>query len=155
MKHTSCFESRFYRGWILLVVLLSIGISAQMGIASKGGPTLSKTPKILPLSEKSLGSSFRLISALGTQTLPTEQSEILAIKEHPEPLNPEPTKSPTKAFLYSALVPGSGQLYIGGEAWLSSNCGGGGVSCRLFYHTQQRPKPPGGLSRTGEKPRYF
>lgn len=112
MKHTSCFESRFYRGWILLVVLLSIGISAQMGIASKGAD-VEQNSKILPLSEKSLGSSFRLISALGTQTLPTEQSEILAIKEHPEPLNPEPTKSPTKAFLYSALVPGSGQLYIG------------------------------------------
>ena len=118
MKHTCCFESQFYRGWILLLVLLGIGISAQMGLASKG-PGVEQPPQILPLSEKSSenfrGSSFRLISALGMQTLPTEQSEIPAVEGRQEPLNLEPTKSPTKAFLYSALVPGSGQLYIGAK----------------------------------------
>ena len=45
----------------------------------------------------------------------TEQSEIPAIEKHQGPLNLETTKSPTKAFLYSALVPGSGQLYIGAK----------------------------------------
>ena len=128
MKHTSYFESpdksgfsernRFYRGWILLVMLLGIGISAQMAIASKESD-VEQNSKILPLSEKSSenfqGTSFRLISALGTQTLPTKQSEIPTIEGHQEPLNLEPAKSPTKAFLYSALVPGSGQLYIGAK----------------------------------------
>ena len=118
MRHTCCFESRFYRGWILLVMLIGIGASAQMGIASEG-PTAEHTSPILPLSEKPSenfrGSSFRLTSALGTQTLPTEQSEIPAIEGNQVPLNLEPTKSPAKAFLYSALVPGSGQLYIGAK----------------------------------------
>ena len=118
MKHTCCFESRFYRSWVLLVVLLGIGISAQVGFASKGtnaeqnsaiSPLLKKT------SEKFRGLSFRLISALGTQTPPTEQNNIPAIEGHQELLSIELTKSPTKAFLYSALVPGSGQLYIGAK----------------------------------------
>ena len=109
MKHIS---------WILLVVLLVIETSAQMGIALKE-PSAEQNFKISPLSEKSSGNlrgaSFRLISALGTQTLPTEQSEIPSIEGTHGPLNIEPTKSPTKAFLYSALVPGSGQLYIGAK----------------------------------------
>ena len=109
MKHTS---------WILLVVLLATGISAQMGIASKE-PGVEQNYNILPLSEKSSenfrGTSFRLLSALGTQTLPTEQSETPAIKGRQDALKLELTKSPTKAFLYSALVPGSGQLYIGAK----------------------------------------
>ena len=109
MKHIS---------WILLVVLLVIEISAQMGIALKE-PNVEQSFKISPLSEKSSGNlrgaSFRLTSALGTQTLPTEQSEIPSIEGRQGPLNIEPTKSPTKAFLYSALVPGSGQLYIGAK----------------------------------------
>lgn len=118
MKHTSRFESRFYRGWILLMVLLGIGLSAQIGMASKG-TNVEQNSTILSLSEKSSdhlqGTSFRLISALGTQTLPTQQNEISAIEGHQGPLNLEPTKSPTKAFLYSALVPGSGQLYVGAK----------------------------------------
>ena len=118
MKHTSCFESRFYRGWILLMVLLGIGMSAQIGRASKGA-NVEPNSKILPLSEKSSenrrGTSFRFISALGTQALPTEQREISAIEGPQKPLNLELIKSPTKAFLYSALVPGSGQLYIGAK----------------------------------------
>ena len=109
MKHTS---------WILLVVLIATGISGQVGIASKE-PAIAQNYKILPLSEKSTenlrGASFWLISALGTQTLPTEQSESPAIEGRQDALNLEPTKSPTKAFLYSALVPGSGQLYIGAK----------------------------------------
>lgn len=109
MKHTY---------WILLVVLLAIGISTPMGFASEV-PTVEHSSQILPLlgkpSEKRPSSSFRLISALGMQTLPTEQSEITAIEGRQEPLNRELTKSPTKAFLYSALVPGSGQLYIGAK----------------------------------------
>ena len=64
--------------------------------------------------------SFRLSSAVGTQMLVTEQSEFSASQEHIQekhqgPLNLKPIKSPTKAFLYSALVPGSGQLYIGAK----------------------------------------
>ena len=118
MKHTSCFESRFYRGWILLMVLLGIGMSAQIGRASKG-TNVEPNSKIPPLSEKSSdhlqGTSFRLISALGTQALPTEQNEISAIEGPQKPLNLDLIKSPTKAFLYSALVPGSGQLYIGAK----------------------------------------
>ncbi len=118
MKHTRCFESRFYWGWILLVALLGIGIFAQLGSASTGSD-IKQNSKILPLSEKSSenfqDTSFRLISALGMQTLPTEQSEISAVEGLQEPLNLDPTKSPTKAFLYSALVPGSGQLYIGAK----------------------------------------
>ena len=118
MKYTCCLESRFYRGWILLVVLLVIGIPAQMGIASKES-IVEHPSQISPLLRKSSEnyriSSFRLTSALGTQTLPTKQNEIPAVEGRQEPLNLEPTKSPTKAFLYSALVPGSGQLYIGAK----------------------------------------
>ena len=109
MKHTY---------WILLTVLLAIGISTPMGFASEV-PTAEHSSQSLPPlaepSEKLPSSSFRLISALGMQTLPTEQSEITAIEGRQEPLNRELTKSPTKAFLYSALVPGSGQLYIGAK----------------------------------------
>ena len=104
--------------WILFVVLLGIEISAQMAIASKRSAA-ERSFQVLPVLEKSpqtfRGTSFRLISALGTQTLPTEQSEIPAIEKPQGSLNLEPTKSPTKAFLYSALVPGSGQLYIGAK----------------------------------------
>ena len=108
MKYTCHFESRFYRGRILLIILFVIGIPAQMGVASKGSTVaLPEKP-----SENLQGTSFRLISALGTQTLPTEQSEMLAMESLQKPLNMAPIKSPTKAFLYSALVPGSGQLYI-------------------------------------------
>ena len=118
MKHTCCVQSRFYRGWILLVVFFGIEISVQMGVASNGSG-IEHNPKISLLPEKSpetfRGTSFRLTSALGTQTLPTEQSKIPAIEGRQESLNLEPTKSPTKAFLYSALVPGSGQLYIGAK----------------------------------------
>ena len=118
MKYTCCLESRFYRGWILPVVLLVIGIPAQMGIASKES-IVEHPSQISPLLRKSSEnyriSSFRLTSALGTQTLPTKQNEIPAVEGRQEPLNLEPTKSPTKAFLYSALVPGSGQLYIGAK----------------------------------------
>lgn len=49
--------------------------------------------------------SFRLTSALGTRTL-EERSQSLA---------PEQMKSPNKAFLYSTLVPGAGQLYVGAK----------------------------------------
>ena len=118
MKHTCCFESRFYRGGILLLVLFAIEGFVQIGFASKGF-AVERPPQILPLSEESSenfrGSSFRLISALGVQTLPTEQSKIPTIGGTQGPLNPELTKSPTKAFLYSVLVPGSGQLYIGAK----------------------------------------
>ena len=104
--------------WILFVVLFGIEISVQMGIASKGS-TAERSFQVLPPLEKShetfRGTSFRLTSAVGTQMLLTEQSEIPAIEKHQGPLNLETTKSPTKAFLYSALVPGSGQLYIGAK----------------------------------------
>ncbi len=104
--------------WILFVVLLGIEISVEMGIASKGS-TAEYPSQVLTLLEKSpetfQGTSFRLTSAMATQTLPTDQSEIPTIEKHQGPLNLEPTKSPTKAFLYSALVPGSGQLYIGAK----------------------------------------
>ena len=104
--------------WILFVVLFGIEISVQMGIASKGF-TAERSFQVLPPLEKShetfRGTSFRLTSAVGTQMLLTEQSEIPAIEKHQGPLNLETTKSPTKAFLYSALVPGSGQLYIGAK----------------------------------------
>ena len=104
--------------WILFVVLFGIEISVQMGIASKGSTT-EHSFQVLPPLEKShetfRGTSFRLTSAVGTQMLLTEQSEIPAIEKHQGPLNLETTKSPTKAFLYSALVPGSGQLYIGAK----------------------------------------
>ena len=109
MKHTC---------WILLVVLLAIGLSTQLGVASEAS-TVEHSSQILPLlgkpSETFRSSSFRFISALGTQTLPTNQSEIGAIEGRQGALNIEPTKSPTKAFLYSALVPGAGQLYIGAK----------------------------------------
>lgn len=109
MKHTC---------WILFVVLFGIEISGQTGIASKGSTT-QHSSQALPLLEKPpetfRGTSFRLTSALGTQTLPTKQSEIPPIETHPGPLSLKPIKSPTKAFLYSALVPGSGQLYIGAK----------------------------------------
>lgn len=118
MKYTCCFESRFYRGWILLIVLFAVGIPTQMGIASKES-IVEHPSQITHLLRKSSEnyriSSFRLTSALGTQTLPTKQNEIPAVEGRHEPLNLEPTKSPTKAFLYSALVPGSGQLYIGAK----------------------------------------
>ena len=118
MKYTCCFESRFYRGWILVVVLLIIGIPAQVGLASKES-IVEYPSQILPLlgttSENYRISSFRFTSALGTQTLPTERSEMPSIERRQEPLNLERMKSPTKAFLYSALVPGSGQLYIGAK----------------------------------------
>ncbi len=93
--------------WILLATLVSIGISVQMGVASNE-LGVEHSPEISP-------TNFRLISALGTQTLPPDQSEVPTIEGHQEPLNPEPAKSPTKAFLYSALVPGAGQLYIGAK----------------------------------------
>ena len=119
MKHIYCFESRFYRGWILLVVLLAIGIPAQMGIASKESTVELPSPASYPpeqLSENLQSPSFRFISALGVEALPTKQSEIPSVEGLQGPLlNIEPTKSPTKAFLYSALVPGSGQLYIGAK----------------------------------------
>lgn len=103
--------------WILFVTLFSIEISMQMGLASKGS-TVELSSQILPLSEKLSENyrapSFRLTSALGAQTLPTKQDGI-SIEGHQGALNIEPTKSPTKAFLYSALVPGSGQLYIGAK----------------------------------------
>ena len=109
MKHTC---------WFLLVVLLGIEISGQMGVASNG-LGIKHNPEIPLLPEKSRENfrraSFRLISALSTQILPTEQSKIPAIEKRHNSLNSKPTKSPTKAFLYSALVPGSGQLYIGAK----------------------------------------
>ena len=118
MKHTCRFESRFCRCWILLIILFITGIPAQMGIASKEA-TVEHTSPILPLldnsSENLQTTSFRLTSALGTQTLPAEQSEIPVVQSPQKPLNLEPIKSPTKAFLYSAIVPGSGQLYIGAK----------------------------------------
>lgn len=105
MKH-SC--------WILLVALFGIEISTQMGIASKEA-TVESSSQILPLSENFRGPSFRLTSVMGTQILPTKQSEIPSIDGHQSALNVESMKSPTKAFLYSALVPGAGQLYIGAK----------------------------------------
>ena len=103
---------------ILFVALLGIEISVQMGIASKGS-TAEYSSQVLPLLEKSLqtfrSTSFRLTSVVGTQTLLTDQSESLAIEKHQGTLNLERPKSPTKAFLYSALAPGSGQLYIGAK----------------------------------------
>ena len=104
--------------WILIGVLLTIGISARIGIASNESTGEHASP-ILPLlgnpAEDLQNTSFRLTSALGTQTPPTNQTEITAIEGRQGPLNIEPTKSPTQAFLYSAIVPGSGQLYIGAK----------------------------------------
>ena len=104
--------------WILLVALFSIEISMRMGIASQKS-TVEPASQTLPPSEKPSenyrGPSFRLTSALGAQTLPTKQGGSLSIEEHQDTPNIEPMKSPTKAFLYSALVPGSGQLYIGAK----------------------------------------
>ncbi len=104
MKH-SC--------WMLLVALFGIEISMQLGIASK--ETTVESSQISPLSENFRVPSFRLTSAMGSQILPTKQSEIPSIEGHQSALNAEPMKSPTKAFLYSALVPGAGQLYIGAK----------------------------------------
>ena len=53
MKHTCCFESPCYRGWILLVALFGIEISMQMGLASKES-TAELSSQSLPLSEKTL-----------------------------------------------------------------------------------------------------
>ena len=104
--------------WILFVALFGIGISVRMGFASKELITEQSSP-VLPLLEKPpetfQDTSFRLSSAVGTQILVTEQSEFSTIEKHQGTLNPQPIKSPTKAFLYSALVPGSGQLYIGAK----------------------------------------
>ena len=104
--------------WILFVMLFGIGISAQRAIASKKSAAECSF-QVFPLldkpSETFQGTSFRLTSAISAQTLPTEQSKLSAIEGHQEQLNLERTKSPTKAFLYSALVPGSGQLYIGAK----------------------------------------
>ena len=104
--------------WILFVMLFGIGISVRMGFASKG-PIAEQSSPILPLLEKPpdtfQGISFRPSSAVGTQILVAEQRKISVIEKHQGPLNLEPIKSPTKAFLYSALVPGSGQLYIGAK----------------------------------------
>ena len=104
--------------WILFVMFFGIEISAQMAIASKRSAA-EYSFQVLPLldkpSETFQGNSFRLTSAISAQMLPTEQSKIPAIEGHQEQLNIERTKSPTKAFLYSALVPGSGQLYIGAK----------------------------------------
>ncbi len=100
--------------WILLVALFSIEISMQTGIASKES-TVKAASQTLLSSENYRGPSFRLTSALGAQALPTKQGGSLSIEEHQGTLNIEPMKSPTKAFLYSALVPGSGQLYIGAK----------------------------------------
>jgi hypothetical protein len=109
MKHTC---------WILFVTLFSIEISMQVGLASEES-TVELSSQSLPLSEKLSENyrapSFRLTSALGAQTLPTKQGEIPSIEGHQDTLNIKPTKSPTKAFLYSAVVPGSGQLYIGAK----------------------------------------
>ncbi len=85
-----------------------------MGMASKES-TVKPASQALPPSENYRGPSFRLTSALGAQTLPTKPGGSLSIEEHQGALNIEPMKSPTKAFLYSALVPGSGQLYIGAK----------------------------------------
>ncbi len=85
-----------------------------MGMASKES-TVKTTSQALPPSENYRGPSFRLTSALGAQTLLTKPGGSLSIEEHQGALNIEPMKSPTKAFLYSALVPGSGQLYIGAK----------------------------------------
>lgn len=104
--------------WILFVTLFGIGISVRLGLASKESIAEQSSP-VLPLLEKPpetfQGISFRLSSAVSTQILVAEQSELSAIEKHQGPLNLEPIKSPTKAFLYSALVPGSGQLYIGAK----------------------------------------
>ena len=86
MKHTR---------WSAFALLIYgvIMVLAPPGVASHGEP-----------NETNLGhTSFWLMSALGTQTL----------EERSETLDTETMKSPTKAFLYSALVPGSGQLYVG------------------------------------------
>lgn len=104
--------------WILLAALFSIEISMQIGIAAQES-TVKPASQTLPSSEQPSenyqGRSFRFTSAMGTQTLPTKQAGSLSIEEHQGALNIEPMKSPTKAFLYSALVPGSGQLYIGAK----------------------------------------
>ena len=118
MKYTCCFEPRFYRAWILLVVLLAIGLPAQVGVASKESSVeypYQISSLLRTSSENYRISSFRFTSALGTQTLPTEQNGMPSVKGRQEPMNLEPMKSPTKAFLYSALVPGAGQLYIGAK----------------------------------------
>ncbi|RKU08298.1 hypothetical protein C6502_15760 [Candidatus Poribacteria bacterium] len=104
--------------WILFVTLFGIGICVRMGLASKE-PIAKQSSPVLPLLEKPpetfQRTSFRLSSAVGTQIQVADQSELSAIEKHQGPLNLEPIKSPTKAFLYSALVPGSGQLYIGAK----------------------------------------
>ena len=95
-----------YTCWILFVLLIGSAVSAQMGV------TATDTASNAAGFEHT---SFRLISALGAQTLPAKQSGITGIEGRQASLNLEPTKSPAKAFLYSALAPGSGQLYIGAK----------------------------------------
>ena len=95
-----------YTRWIAFVLLIHGAMFAWLSVASA------------EVESNKAGferTSFRLIAALGMQTLPVDQSEASSIGGHQNTLNPESSKSPTKAFLYSALVPGSGQLYIGAK----------------------------------------
>lgn len=82
--------------WMVLMLLTG----AVMGISP-----LSAAADTHPNETGFERTSFRLISALGNQTL----------EGGSERLNPGQMKSPNKAFLYSTLVPGAGQLYVGAK----------------------------------------
>ncbi len=95
-----------YTRWIAFVLLIHGAMFAWLSVASA---------EVESNKSGFERTSFRLIAALGMQALPVDQSEASSIGGHQNTLNPESSKSPTKAFLYSALVPGSGQLYIGAK----------------------------------------
>jgi len=81
-----------------MVLMLLTG--AVMGISP-----LSAATDLHPNETGFERTSFRLISALGNQTLAGQS----------ESVNQGQMKSPNKAFLYSTLVPGAGQLYVGAK----------------------------------------
>ncbi len=95
-----------YTRWIAFVLLIHGAMFAWLSVASA---------EVESNKSGFERTSFRLISALGMQALPVDQSEASSMGGRQSTLNPESSKSPTKAFLYSALVPGSGQLYIGAK----------------------------------------
>ena len=75
---------------------------ALPGIASEAGPQRT---------------SFRLISALGAEAPSIAQSEVQPLDSRRDAFSSAtpPAKSSAKAFLYSALAPGAGQLYVGAK----------------------------------------
>ncbi|MBI1927429.1 hypothetical protein HYR99_24715 [Candidatus Poribacteria bacterium] len=82
--------------WMVLMLLTG---------AIMGPSPLSAAADLHPNETRFERTSFRLISALGNQTL----------EGGSERLASEQMKSPNKAFLYSTLVPGAGQLYVGAK----------------------------------------